>query len=80
MKEFIICDQNGIPFTESDTAEFTDKQVKKVGYINNGFLCIKLDENSIEVKDGPTSDTKIVFSSIKDKEGNIKITDIFVVK
>lgn len=80
MKEFIICDQNGIPFSESDVMEFTDKQLKKVGYLNNGYLCIKLDEGLIDINDGPNSDTKIVFSSIKNKEGNIKITDIFVLK
>lgn len=78
MTKFIVCDQNGKPFTKKDSEGFTDKQVKKIGFIDNDFLCIEVKDYTID--SGPTPDTKRLFTSIKDNKGNIKITDVYVVK
>ena len=75
---YIICDQFGNPFTEEDCQKFEDKQVKKIGKINNGFLCLpkKEDDEIIQIDEN----TFKLFCHIKDKNEKIKITDYYIVR
>ena len=78
MIDAILCDQFGVQFEPGDIPQ--TKEYKKICSIVDNTVVIKLNEEKLTIFDGPTKDTKIVYSNTFDKNGKIKISDIFVVK
>lgn len=73
----VLCDSEGKVIFPSDI-ENSDKLVKKIGTIENGWVMVNLDD-SVEIEDGPTPETLTAWTYKKDGQGNIKMIEKVIV-
>ena len=73
----VLCDSEGKVIFPSDI-ENSDKLVKKIGTIENGWVMVDLDD-SVELEDGPNPETLTAWTYKRDNKGDIKMIEKIII-